>query len=125
MESDPRVLVVADADDQLGSLCEGLDRLGWRTVTARSLDAALLAVSDLPVDAAVVELKSLPEDGLERLRLAAAPRYLSILGLGAASERGGDGCDLVVSTDPHPLQTAFRLEQCSASAPLAQIWGCG
>ncbi|MBW6819767.1 hypothetical protein KXS81_23905, partial [Salmonella enterica subsp. enterica serovar Weltevreden] len=67
MESDPRVLVVADADDQLGSLCEGLDRLGWRTVTARSLDAALLAVSDLPVDAAVVELKSLAEGGLERL----------------------------------------------------------
>ena len=56
MESDPRVLVVADADDQLGSLCEGLDRLGWRTVTARSLDAALLAVSDLPVDAAVPAL---------------------------------------------------------------------
>ena len=74
MESDPRVLVVADADDQLGSLCEGLDRLGWRTVTARSLDAALLAVSDLPVDAAVVELKSLAEGGLERLRSAAAPR---------------------------------------------------
>ncbi|OYX16003.1 MAG: hypothetical protein B7Z09_08865, partial [Brevundimonas diminuta] len=65
MESDPRVLVVADADDQLGSLCEGLDRLGWRTVTARSLNAALLAVSDLPVDAAVVELKSLAEGGLE------------------------------------------------------------
>jgi len=116
LESDPRVLVVADADDQLGSLCEGLDRLGWRTVTARSLDAALLAVSDLPVDAAVVELKSLPEDGLERLRLAAAPRYLSILGLGAASERGGDGCDLVVSTQPHPLQTAFRLEQLTRAA---------
>ena len=79
-------------------------------MTARSLNAALLAVSDLPVDAAVVELKSLAEGGLERLRSAAAPRYLSILGLGAASDPGGDGCDLVVSTHPHPLQTAFRLE---------------
>src|SRR5690606_6407953 len=78
LESDPRVLVVADADDQLGSLCEDMDRLGWRTVTARSLDAALLAVSDLPVDAAVVQLGSVPESGLEQLRRAAAPRYLSI-----------------------------------------------
>lgn len=116
MESDPRVLVVADADDQLGSLCEDMDRLGWRTVTARSLDAALLAVSDLPVDAAVVQLGSVPEGGLEQLRRAAAPRYLSILGLGAASEDVADACDLVVSTDPHPLQMALRLEQMMRAA---------
>ena len=116
MESDPRVLVVADADDQLGSLCEDMDRLGWRTVTARSLDAALLAVSDLPVDAAVVQLGSVPESGLEQLRRAAAPRYLSILGLGAASEDVADACDLVVSTDPHPLQMALRLEQMTRAA---------
>lgn len=116
MESDPRVLVVADADDQLGSLCEGLDRLGWRTVTARSLDAALLASSDLPVDAAVVDLNIVDEGALARLRDSAAPRYLSILGIGAASQAGAADCDLVVSTFPHPLQTAMRLEQLTRAA---------
>lgn len=116
MESDPRVLVVADADDQLGSLCQGLDRLGWRTVTARSLEAALVAVADLSVDAAVVELNSLDDGDLNRLRRRAAPRYLSILGLGATSAREADACDLVVSTEPHPLQTVMRLEQLTRAA---------
>ncbi|AYG95934.1 diguanylate cyclase [Brevundimonas naejangsanensis] len=116
MESDPRVLVVADADDQLGSLCEGLDRLGWRTVTARSLDAALLASSDLPVDAAVVDLNVIGEGALGRLRDSAAPRYLSILGIGAASQAGAADCDLVFSAYPHPLQMAPRLEQLTRAA---------
>lgn len=116
MESDPRVLVVADVDDQLGSLCKGLDRLGWRTVTARSLDAALLATSDLPVDAALVDLGAVDEAVLARLRDCAAPRYLSILGIGAASQAGAADCDLVVSTVPHPLQAAMRLEQLTRAA---------
>src|SRR5690606_6074396 len=110
LESNPRALVVADADDQLGSLCEGLDRLGWRTVTARSLDAALLASADLPVDAAIVDLNLVGEEALARLRDSAAPRYLSILGIGTGSQAGAAECDLVVSTFPHPLQTAIRLE---------------
>lgn len=116
MESDPRVLVVADADDQLGSLCEGLDRLGWRTVTARSLDAALLATSDLPVDAAIIDLSLVEEGALARLRDNAAPRYLSILGIGGVSWPGAAHCDLVVSTYPHPLQMAMRLEQLTRAA---------
>lgn len=90
--------------------------MGWRTVTARSLDAALLAVSDLPVDAAVVELKCVAEDALRQLRRSAAPRYLSILGLGHMSERGRGACDLVASVDLHPLQAAMRLEQLTRAA---------
>ena len=54
MLSNPRVLVVASLDDALDPLCEGLDRLGWRTVTARDLDAALLVLADMSIDAAVV-----------------------------------------------------------------------
>lgn len=90
--------------------------MGWRTVTARSLDAALLAVSDLPVDAAVVELKCVAEDALRQLRRSAAPRYLSILGLGHMSKRGRGACDLVASVDLHPLQAAMRLEQLTRAA---------
>lgn len=116
LEAEPRVLIVADGDDQLSSLCEGLDVLGWRTITARSLDAALLAVSDLPVDAAIVDLKIIGESGLKELRRSAAPRYLSILGLGEATDAAVRSCDLVTPLDPHPVQTALRLEQMTRAA---------
>lgn len=116
MEVDPRVLVVADPDDQLGALCEGLDRLGWRTVTARTLDAGLVASSDLGVDAAIVDLGAVGEGALGRLRERAEPRYLSILGIGSAAEAGAADCDLLVSALPHPLQTAMRLEQLTRAA---------
>lgn len=126
LEAEPRVLIVADADDQLSSLCEGLDILGWRTITAQSLDAALLAASDMPVDAAVVDLAALAgadiaeagaaEAGLAELRRSAAPRYLSILGLGEASDPAALSCDLVTPANPHPVQTALRLEQMTRAA---------
>lgn len=120
MEFDPRLLVVAD--DRLDSLCEELDRLGWRTVTARSVEGALAVAADLSVDAALVELESVAEGGVERLRRAAAPRYLPILGLDRSLDRGlapgreAEACDLTFSTDPHPLQLAIRLEQMTRAA---------
>ncbi len=40
---DPRVLVVAADDDLAGPLCAGLDALGWRTLTARTLDGGAAA----------------------------------------------------------------------------------
>ncbi|MCW5760276.1 MAG: GGDEF domain-containing protein, partial [Phenylobacterium sp.] len=46
-----RVLIVARDDATAGPLAEGLDRLGWRTITARSETAACLALSDLQIQA--------------------------------------------------------------------------
>ena len=109
LDSDPRVLVVAVDDALVGPLCEGLDQLGWPTMTARTLDAAVLVLKDMTVDAAVVEARGLEgQAAVARLREAAAPRYLPILMIGAGE--GGD-VDLMMSSPPHPAQAALRLEQ--------------
>ena len=93
LDSDPRLLVVAADDALIGPLCEGLDQLGWPTMTARTLNAAELVLSDLSVDAAVVDARGLDgQDAVARLRAAAAPRYLPILMVGSsqAEERDVD-----------------------------------
>ncbi|MFE9083437.1 diguanylate cyclase domain-containing protein [Brevundimonas sp. NPDC003935] len=110
MDSDPRVLVVAFDDDLIGPLCEGLDQLGWPTMTARTLDAAVLVLKDMAVDAAVIDARGM-EGGaaLARLREAAAPRYLPILMID--DESGQGDADLAMSSAPHPAQAALRLDQ--------------
>lgn len=116
MHPNPRVLVVADADDSLDSLCEGLDRLGWRTLTARDLDAAILALEDLTIDAAVVDTALLDASAIARLRSSTDARYLTILGVGVPMGAGLNGCDLTLSRAPHPAQAAMRLEQMTRAA---------
>jgi len=109
LDSDPRVLVVAADDVLIGPLCEGLDQLGWSTMTARTLDAAVLVLKDMTVDAAVVDMRGLEGQAIARLRQAAAPRYLPILMIGAGEVEGD--VDLAMSSPPHPAQAALRLEQ--------------
>ncbi|MDM8353404.1 diguanylate cyclase domain-containing protein [Brevundimonas diminuta] len=116
MLSNPRVLVVASLDDALDPLCEGLDRLGWRTVTARDLDAALLVLADMSIDAAVVDVDQFDAQEIERLRRSADARYLTILGVGEPTRSGVNGCDLTLSKAPHPAQAALRLEQMTRAA---------
>lgn len=114
-----RVLIVAKDDRLAGPLSEGLDRLGWRTVTARGPYAAIAALADLGIEAAIIDLASTAEGGVEdglaiagRLRAAASPRRLPILALGAdASDPGRVVFDLVMAAPLHPAQAALRLEQ--------------
>src|SRR5690606_36999893 len=104
-----RVLMVAAGDDRVGPLSEGLDALGWRTVTARTLAAAERAAGDLNAEAAVFDLADPMAPGaLERLRAAAHPRTLAMVGLG---ETDAPGFDLVMSGPVHPAQLALRLDQ--------------
>jgi two-component system cell cycle response regulator PopA len=111
LDSDPRLLVVAVDDVLIGPLCEGLDHLGWTTLTGRSLNAAEQVLKDMTVDAAVVDARGLEgQDIVARLRKAAGPRYLPILMIGSSAAEGGD-VDLMMSSPPHPSQAALRLEQ--------------
>ncbi len=111
MVSDPRVLVIAQSDDLVGDLCQGLDGLGWRTMTARSTAAALAAAGDLVLDAAIFDASHPEIDAvIARLRTGAAPRRLPIICIGPKAAEV-EAADLQMAASPHPAQTALRLEQ--------------
>jgi two-component system cell cycle response regulator PopA len=109
-----RVLIVARDDSTAGPLAEGLDRLGWRTVTARSEVTAAAALSDLQIQAAIVDLSTFSGDvsGLAaRLRAACAPRRLPIMATGDPDPFQNErGLDLTLAGPLHPAQAAMRLE---------------
>jgi two-component system cell cycle response regulator PopA len=106
---DPRVLVVAETDDLVGPLCRGLDALGWRTLTARSAPAAVAALGDFTLEAAILDANHPGFPEIARvLREAAGDRRLSIIAIGQAAE--APGVDLAMSEAPHPAQAALRIE---------------
>jgi two-component system cell cycle response regulator PopA len=107
-----RVVIVARDDALAGPLSEGLDRLGWRTVTARGTYAALACVADLKIEAAIVDLGD-PEnlDVAFRLKEACAPRQLPVIGIGEPHPRfQANGFDVTLAPPLHPAQAAMRLE---------------
>jgi two-component system cell cycle response regulator PopA len=111
---DARVLIVAPDDRLAGPLSEGLDRLGWRSITARGGEAARAALQDLTVEVVIVETG---EGDPEALALAKAlkavrhPRRLPVVALGRPDPLLGQmGFDLALSPPLHPVQAAMRLE---------------
>jgi len=109
-----RVLIVARDDALAGPLSEGLDRLGWRTITARGPYAALAALGDLQIEAAVVDLRSMGEEGLtlpRRLKAACAPRRLPVIAIGEPDPSlQAHAFDLTLAPPLHPAQAVLRLE---------------
>jgi two-component system cell cycle response regulator PopA len=108
-----RVLIVARDDVNAGPLAEGLDRLGWRTVTARGPAGALSAVADLQIEAVILDLAA-GDDFLplaKRLKAACAPRRLPVLAIGDPDPSlATHGFDLTMAAPLHPSQAAMRLE---------------
>jgi two-component system cell cycle response regulator PopA len=107
------LLIVARDDHLAGPLAEGLDRLGRRTITARSVAAALATVGDLQIEAAIVDLAAGDEMlGLaKRLKAACAPRRLPILAVGDPDPSLATwGFDLTLAAPLHPSQAAMRLD---------------
>lgn len=105
------MLVLASDDAAAGALCQGLDALGWRTVTARTLSAAVATLSDFPLEIAVVHGAGL-KGVVEALREAAAPRRLPVLLFGDDLDPADvEAASLVMSAAPHPTQAALRIEQ--------------
>ena len=109
-----RVLIVARDDALVGPLSEGLDRLGWRTITARGPYAALAALSDLQIEAVLIDLRSMGEDALtlpRRLKNACAPRRLPVVGIGDPDPSlQAHAYDLALAAPLHPTQAVMRLE---------------
>ena len=112
MTSDPRILVVAPDDDLIGPLCQGLDALGWRTVTARSLAGAVQVLVDWPLETVILDAR-LPDavEGVSALRRTVSPRRLPIMTIGEeATDWPAGAADIAMSAPPHPAQAALRLE---------------
>src|SRR5215468_3337768 len=80
-----RILILARDDSLAGPLAEGLDRLGWRTVTARGMQAGAAALSDLQIEAAIIDISSFgetAEDLARQVREAGGPRRMPIIAIG-------------------------------------------
>ena len=109
-----RILIVARDDVRAGPLADGLDRLGWRTVTARGPFAAIAALGDLQIEAAIVDLVGAAPEALafaRRLKSACAPRRLPVIAIADPDpELPGHGFDLTLAPPLHPAQAVMRLE---------------
>lgn len=114
MGLDARVLIVARDDRLAGPLAEGLDRLGWRSVTARGAEAARAALHDLSIDIVIIETAEGWTEGLSlagMLKAARSPRRLPVVALGRPDPLLEQmGFDLALSPPLHPNQAALRLE---------------
>ena len=109
-----RVLIVAKDDVVAGPLAEGLDRLGWRTITARGPYAALAALGDMEIEVAILDARAGVEDTTalaRRLKAACAPRRLPVIAVGDFTEAPEPAAfDLTLAPPLHPAQAALRLE---------------
>ena len=109
-----RVLIVARDDALAGELAEGLDRLGWKTITARGRYAAVAALADLQIEAAIIDLRGVGEEALglaRRLKAACAPRKLPVIAIGDPDPiLETYGFDVTLASPLHPAQAAMRLE---------------
>lgn len=109
-----RVLIVARDDSVAGPLSEGLDRLGWRTITARGPYAAAAALSDLHVEATIIDLQSYGADSpalARRLKNACAPRRMPVIAVGEPDPKDeAHAYDLMLAPPLHPAQAVMRLE---------------
>ncbi len=109
-----RVLILAKDDRLAGPMAEGLDRLDWKTVTARGPHAALAVLADLSVEAVVIDASDGEMDAFTtaaRMKAAYSPRRLPILALGMPGLAMDSGpFDLVMAPPVHATQLAMRLD---------------
>jgi two-component system cell cycle response regulator PopA len=109
-----RVLILARDDALALSLAAGLSPLGWPAVTARGRYAALAALSDPNIEAAIVDVASYGAEALglaKQLKAACGARRLPVIAVGAP-ELGFESraFDLTLTAPLHPVQAARRLE---------------
>ena len=120
MSAHPRVLILARDDTLVGPLAEGLDRLGWRTITARGPYAAIAALADLHIEAAIIDTDGFGAESLalaKRLKASSGPRRLPVIAIGDPNpEIDTHAFDLTLAPPLHSAQAALRLETLMRSA---------
>jgi len=101
-------------------MAEGLDRLGWRTITARGPYAAIAALADLHIEAAIIDTNSYGSESLalaKRLKASSGARRLPVIAIGDPNpEVDTFAFDLTLAPPLHPAQAAMRLESLLRSA---------
>jgi two-component system cell cycle response regulator PopA len=109
-----RVLIVAKDDGLAGPLAEGLDRLGWRTITARGPYAAIAALADMEIEVAIIDATAGADEAAllaRRLKASCAPRRLPVIAIGEPDPQlDALGFDLTLAPPLHAAQAALRLE---------------
>ena len=120
IDAPARVLVAAPDDRIAADLCEGLDRLGWRTHTVRGPQGALVAAHE-GLDAMIVDVSAGGDPGLltlpDRIRALVSPRRLPAIAIGRPEPALSRlGFDLVMAPPVHPVQASLRLEALVRSA---------
>ena len=109
-----RLLIAARSDEMAGPLSEGLDQLGWRTVTARGPYAAEAALTDLGVQAVIIDMNDGADEAValaRRLKSLAGSRRVPIVAIGAERSEGStDDFDLRLAVPVYPAQVAMRLD---------------
>lgn len=109
-----RILIVARDDALAGPLAEALDALGWRTLTARGPYAAMAALADLPIEAAIVDVACGGEDAVSlarRLKASCAPRRLPVMAIARDyPDLESHGFDFTLVAPINASQAVMRLE---------------
>jgi two-component system cell cycle response regulator PopA len=107
-----RVLLVGREDTLIGPLADGLDRLGWRSITARGPYAATTALTDLQIEAAIIDAATTDDaPGLaHRLKAAVHPRRFPIIAIADPATAAAEAFDLMLAAPLHPAQAAMRLD---------------
>jgi len=124
-ESAGSVLVVDDDVRFAETLARALERRGWATSVAHTIDGALAAARTRAVDAAIVDLRLGDEDGLnlieplhalgERIRIVVLTGYASIATAVKAIKLGADDYLAKPVTASAVVETLQRGEKPAAS----------
>jgi len=118
----PRVLIMSENSPTLGSLTEGLERLGWAARVTTNEDEVLQTLDELQIFAVILELPASDHDArtealARRLKAAVAPRQLPIIALGAPDALlETPAFDLVLAPPLHPAQAVMHIEALVRSA---------
>ena len=108
-----RLLLLSQDVAWLNALGDDLDRLGLRTLSAPSPDAACAALADLPIEAVVINdscQKGWP-NVVAQLRAACWPRRIPVVMVRHDEDYAvPDGWDMVFTRDAHPQQIVVAIE---------------